>query len=43
MSDVRIIELLGASEESMAKSEIRQFLKEISTKLPEVVPLIEKT
>ncbi|KPW00901.1 hypothetical protein AN390_02748 [Pseudoalteromonas sp. P1-11] len=26
----------------MAKSEIRQFLKEIRTKFPDVVPLMEK-
>ena len=33
---------LGASGKSMAKSEIRRFLKEIRTKFPDVVPLMEK-
>ena len=33
---------LGASGKSMAKSEIRRFLKEIRTKFPNVVPLMEK-
>jgi len=34
--------MLEASEKSMAKSEIRRFLKEIRTKFPDVVPLMEK-
>ena len=34
--------MLEASEKSMAKSEIRRFLKESRTKFPDVVPLMEK-
>ena len=42
MRDERTIKLLGASKDIMAKAEIRRFIKDIQTRFPDTVPLMEK-